>query len=276
MSGFDARIVLRPRSLDETFDLALAYLRVSARQFLPLFAGLSVFATGIVFLISWALDLSLGARLCVAILLTPVLERVVTVYAGRHLFQSSGLVGAALWAVLKQLPLIVALAAFNTLPLLLMAYSRFEEEALLGFGIMLGMIWPFLVVVHYYLGEVSHLEQLPLSKAPARARALVGYRYGRVFGLLAVGFVVRLLFALGTYSTGLFIMGFVLQFEEVSTNLGEWAALAGYLAAGPYLALVRLFDYVDARTRREGWDIQVRFHAIAQRERARVAERSAA
>ena len=35
-------------------------------------------------------------------------------------------------------------------------------------------------------------------------------------------------------------------------------------------------DYIDARTRREGWDIQVRFNAIAQRERQERARSLAA
>ena len=55
-------------------------------------------------------------------------------------------------------------------------------------------------------------------------------------------------------------------------NGGSWASIAGFLLAAPFVALARLFDYVDARTRLEGWDIQVRFKAIATRakeERAR-------
>lgn len=276
MSSFDPRIVLRPRSLDETFDLALAYLRTSARDLIPLCAGLAVVGTGIVALASWIGGFELPDQLAAALLLAPVLERVITVYAGRHLFQTPGLLRSAFLAVLKQLPLILLGTALRTLPLLLLAYSKFEEESLIGFGVLLSFVWPFAIVPHMYLGEVIHLEQLPINRAIARARALVGYRYGRVFGLLTVAALVRGLFVVGIYSGITFVFGFMLQFEEVSSAFGIWAVIFGFLSAAPYLALVRLFDYVDARTRREGWDIQVRFHAIAQRERNKAAERSAA
>jgi hypothetical protein len=59
-------------------------------------------------------------------------------------------------------------------------------------------------------------------------------------------------------------VGMVLQFGNFSEAIGGWAAMIGYLLAGPYTAIARMFDYVDARTRREGWDIQIRFNAIAQ------------
>jgi hypothetical protein len=42
-------------------------------------------------------------------------------------------------------------------------------------------------------------------------------------------------------------------------------ALAGFFAAGPMLALFRFFLYLNVRTRVEGWDVQTRFGAIAQR-----------
>ena len=52
--------------------------------------------------------------------------------------------------------------------------------------------------------------------------------------------------------------------------------MAGFLVAAPMVALARTFDYVDARTVQEGWDIQVRFNAIAERARAARAKRYAA
>jgi hypothetical protein len=49
---------------------------------------------------------------------------------------------------------------------------------------------------------------------------------------------------------------------------GSTFALAGFFASIPYVASTRFLGYVDRRTRREGWDIQVRFAALAQREGA--------
>ncbi len=79
--------------------------------------------------------------------------------------------------------------------------------------------------------------------------------------------VLRGLIILLVFSLTMFLMGFVLQFEGVFKGLLQWTLLCGYILSGPYIAVLRLFDYVDARTRQEGWDIQVRFHAIAQHAR---------
>jgi hypothetical protein len=40
-------------------------------------------------------------------------------------------------------------------------------------------------------------------------------------------------------------------------------ALAGLMLSYPYAATARFLLYVDARTRSDGWDIQLRFMAIA-------------
>jgi hypothetical protein len=42
-------------------------------------------------------------------------------------------------------------------------------------------------------------------------------------------------------------------------------ALAGFFVAAPFVALLRFFLYLNVRTRVEGWDVQTRFVAIAQR-----------
>ena len=49
--------------------------------------------------------------------------------------------------------------------------------------------------------------------------------------------------------------------------------MIGYLSVAPVIALARLLDYVDTRTRLEGWDIQVRFKAAAARSAASRASR---
>ena len=48
-------------------------------------------------------------------------------------------------------------------------------------------------------------------------------------------------------------------------NGGSTYALLGYFLSVPYVASARFLGYVDSRTRREGWDIQVRFAALLQR-----------
>ena len=80
-----------------------------------------------------------------------------------------------------------------------------------------------------------------------------------LLGLVVAQTIVRALFVLSVMFGTSFLIEFVLQFQGVPDAVEYWAGIGGFILSGPYVALVRLFDYVDARTRREGWDIQVRF-----------------
>ena len=262
--SFDPRIALRPRSLDETYDLALRYVRCSSRDFVPLYAVTVLPALGIVILAALFFELSWGPRTALAVVLTTLLERIVTVFAGGHLFRSPSGIGGAVKALLPRLPLVLSSAVLVPLPLVLMFASGFEDGAAFGFGALLAVAWFFVLPSLLHLGEVAHLERLSFGRALPRTRVLLGHRYGRAIGALVFTGLIRGLFVVGAFFGLYFTMAFLLQFEASQTVVWEWASVAGYLASGPYVAVARLFDYVDARTRREGWDIQVRFNAIAQ------------
>jgi hypothetical protein len=47
---------------------------------------------------------------------------------------------------------------------------------------------------------------------------------------------------------------------------GSGFAVAGALLAVPVAAAARFLGYIDLRTRKEGWDIQLKFMAIAEAE----------
>lgn len=265
-TSFEARIALRPRSLDETFDLALAYLREFGRELRrPLIVATLVGAAPPIAL--WLLfGLSEAELVAIVVITAGFAERSVTTFAGRHLFANPASTGAA-WKVTLQNSVFGLLSIlFVMLPVCMMFGSDFEDM-MTGLGVVLGCFWPFLLASHAHLAEVSHLEQLSFGRAAKRARALVSYRFGRALGLLISSVLVRALFVIGTYSAISFLFGLVLQFKGVSETLGPAFAVLGYALSGPYMALVRFFDYIDARTRREGWDIQVRFNAIAHKAR---------
>lgn len=262
--SFDARVVLRPRSLDETLDLAIRYLRLSAKDFGKLIAVVAGVASMILIGIGIAFDLDLWQRLAVAMWLSPFVEQIVTVYGGRHLFQSEPRIRPAVATIMKRFPRVLFTSAILTLPWTPMLMTRFEEPAMIGIGATVGCLWPFLVASQAYRSEVSLLEQLPIKRAGQRTKTLIAFRYARALGMVVAAAIVRLSMAVAVEMTVAFVLGMVLQFGNVSDAIGGWPAVVGYLLAGPYLAIARMFDYVDARTRREGWDIQVRFNAIAQ------------
>ena len=48
-------------------------------------------------------------------------------------------------------------------------------------------------------------------------------------------------------------------FDPWTKNSPARGAIAGLFASLPLVATLRFLAYIDIRTRREGWDIQVRF-----------------
>lgn len=275
-TSFQARIVLRPRSLDETFDLAIRYLRSTMRDFVKLYILFTALITAAIVAPAWYFELSNETQMALVVVAVPFYERVVTVFAGRHLFDNPTSIRAAIGAVLKRSVFLAFHALFAVAPVLMVLLSD-EEGTLAAFGIMLGIAWGlFVLPSHLHLTEVILLEQLPAGRAMKRARILLASSFGRALGGLVFTTVVRLCVVAMVYFGLNFLVGFVLQFESASEHLGGYFGVLGYVLAAPYVAIARLFDYVDARTRREGWDIQVRFNAIAQRYAREEADRLAA
>ena len=64
------------------------------------------------------------------------------------------------------------------------------------------------------------------------------------------------------------MVGFVLQLGHPTGELfehgGSGFAVLGALLAVPLAAAMRFLGYIDLRTRKEGWDIQLRFVALAE------------
>lgn len=275
-TSFEARIVLRPRSLDETFDLAIRYFRATMRDFMKMYAIFTIVITGGIVGAAIFFDLSFEVQGALAVAIVPFYERVVTVFAGRHLFANPTSVSAAFGAVLKRFAFLSMHAAIILAPVLMILLSD-DEGTMAAFGVMLGLAWGlFVVPSHMHVTEVVLLEQLPAGRAMKRARILLHNSFGRALGSFVFTGVVRGCVVAMVYFGLNFVVGFVLQFESASEHLGPYFAVFGYVLAAPYVALARLFDYVDARTRREGWDIQVRFNAIAQKYAREEAKRLAA
>jgi hypothetical protein len=261
--------------MDETHDLTVAYLRVHLQDYrtpiivATLLACLPVLAYWVLF------GSQIGPLAAIAVLSTGISERSITAFAGRHMFGNPATVRGAWTATFRKLPFILVTLLTTALPQLMVFASDFDEDWMVG-AAMLATVWPFIVASHLHISEVNMLEHLTVNKSAQRARALVRYRFARALGLLTTSGLVRALFVVSTYSAAMFLLSVILQFQGASENLGAGFAVLGYALAGPYLALVRFFDYIDSRTRREGWDIQVRFNAIAQKRReARQSERAA-
>ena len=128
-----------------------------------------------------------------------------------------------------------------------------------------------LYILTYILREWGH-QASPVD-AITRAARMIARNVVSVVGLLlllslaAAGFVfvAEMLVTNG-------LLDFVLQlgrpFGSLFDEGGSVAALLGLFLAVPYWTTVRFLSYIDLRTRRDGWDVQLRFMAIQARARS--------
>lgn len=117
----------------------------------------------------------------------------------------------------------------------------------------------------------------PFGAIARSARALRGR------AMAGVGMVMALIVlpgagALAGELVGNTAVSMVLQLGEpfgtLFRNGGTPYALAGLFATVPLVAAARFLFYIDLRTRKEGWDIQLRFMEIARGEPPRAEERA--
>jgi len=255
-------IVLRPRTLAEELDLACRlsmslafglYARLSALILLPIWAGCVA--------LRYAAGWSWPAVWAVAVASSAVVQGVFTVAVGRLLFSEAlgagqvlRLFGRRLGSYLVMLFLSRALLATSCLP----------------FFMGLPFVWPRLVFVH----EASLLEAAGPAEAIARSSRFIGGRAMSVLGVLVALLLTQAGFIITAELLCQGLVAEVLQlgkpFGALFADGGSPYALAGLLLSVPYVSTARFLDYIDARTRADGWDIQLRFMAIAAAEAARA------
>lgn len=250
-----ARVVLRPRTQSEIFDLAARfcvglggplYLRLALATLLPcllLTGAVWYWAKGEWVLVWWA-----------ALTLAALAEGAYTIAASRLLFEARPRARDVLRQLLRRSP--AYLFALFLIGLMFLLGS---------FVVVLGVLaW----IVYTFVPEALLLEgQGPLASL-RRARVLIHRKFGAAlgvrFGCLAAQFFA--VFAADAL-LGDGLVDFVLQLGHPLGALwddgGSLFALVGLFAAAPYVATVRFLAYIDGRTRQDGWDIQLRFTAIA-------------
>jgi hypothetical protein len=250
-----AAIVLRPRPLSEVLDLASRltfsvalglYLRLAAAVLLPSFAACLAlrYAAGWSWIGVWLAALALGG----------VTQGVFTVAVGRLMFSEALGARTALGLFRKRFGAYLgALVASRFI--LVAAASVF----LLG----LPFAWPRMLFVH----EVSLLESARPLEAVSRASRFVTGRVGEAVATLLALAGTQLAIVFTAEMLGQGIVDQVLQlgrpFGALFADGGSPYALAGFFLSIPYVSTARFLQYIDARTRADGWDVQLRFLAVA-------------
>jgi hypothetical protein len=257
MNLLAARVVLRQRSLADTLDLALPFCLANKR---PL-GVLSIVMLGPVAALIAFLRLKKHwpwpALWAVCAAATLLLEGAFTVALGELLFKppAEARVRSYVARFLRRFP---ALAVAVTV-----------RQVVLALAATL-VIFPVFIAAppSIFVPEALLLEGATLGKALARSRALARNRAGVCIGIWLASALLPVLGAVAMDVVGNAVLGFVLQLGSPTGQLfedgGSGFAVVGALLAVPLAAAVRFLGYVDLRTRKEGWDIQLRFVALAE------------
>jgi hypothetical protein len=256
-------IVLRPRKIAEVLDLACRfsisvafglYARLTVLILLPVLAGclLLRYAAGWRWLAVWAVAVAGGS----------VVQGIFTVAVGRILFSEALGAGQVLRLFGRRLGSYVGMMLIG-------------RTLLAASCLPLFMGLPFAWTPLFFVNEASLLEGAGAFDALRRSSRLVGDRPFPVFGALLSLLLTQAAFVLTAELLGQGLVAEVLQlgkpFGSLFSDGGSPYALAGLLLSVPYVATARFLTYVDARTRADGWDIQLRFMAISAAETEREA-----
>ena len=255
-----SHIVLRSRTITELLDLACL---VATSGFPRTLAWLSVIVlvpgyAGALAL-RYALGLHWGWVWLSAWAWASLAQGVFTIAVGRWMFSDELGVRDVLRAFFARFPSFVAAWILRALYLA-------AGSVLLLVGSVLGLYHSLA------LYETSLLERVSAGTAMRRSIQFVSALGGRSFAMTMMLGLAHLFGVAAAEVLGLFLVDDVLQLGSPFPNVfeagGSPYALFGLFAVAPYLAVARFLFYIDGRTRNDGWDIQVRFMAIANREAA--------
>lgn len=249
------RVAIRERPLTDVVDLAIRFLFANGRPFAALAAAVVVPACAAT--VAIGVRSNWGLAWLFALALAPFVALPFTILASRLVFE-------------RRVPaLVVASAALRAVPRV--AVSR----AVLAAGVLLGstmMLLPgaWIAVQFYFIGEVAAVERAGPIAVFGRASRVVSGRFGTAMAssLLLLGMHV-VATILGDVA-GRSAMTELLQIAPPPGLFqagGSALAFVGFWGFLPLLTVGRFFVYLDLRTRLEGWDVQTRFAAIAQRAR---------
>jgi hypothetical protein len=194
----------------------------------------------------------------VAVALGSLVQGIFTVAVGQLIFSEAltarkvlALFGRRLGSYLAMLFVSRSLLALSAVPFLL--------------GVPLA--WPRMLFVH----EASLLESAGPTDSIRRASRFIAGRGSSVF----LALIALLATQAGFIITGEFLgQGLVAEVLQLGKPFGALFtdgvtpyALAGFFLSVPYVATARFLHYIDSRTRSDGWDIQLRFMAVAAEEK---------
>jgi hypothetical protein len=284
------RIVVRERSVLDTLDLALHVLRA---YLAPLLVTMALGAVPLMvvnhLLIGWMLPdtdnpLDVPVRYLwhmtvLSFLEAPLASVFATKYLGQAVFLDRPRLREVVWDVLKRSRQIVwcqiLVRGAGAAWLLLLAADRYGE-----FEPFLDVVFPFGLVMYAiglrsfrpFLNEIILLEQNPLVSrdeqqhaAGRRNQMLHGPSSGDLFFRWWTAALIGVLLTGMVYGTMLFLSGVLTNDWRQGPGMLMVAYPAAVWLIATYLTVFRFLTYLNVRIRQEGWEVELRVRAEANR-----------
>jgi hypothetical protein len=254
----ESRVALRPRAMSDVLDLAAPFCFANRRLMVPL-ASLVTVAGGI---LSWICRVKLAWDW----------SSVWLVVAGYYLLTSGVYTQAAGELLFRQADEIRVTHILGRFARQFFPYLIARIVHLLVLGLCAAVVVPLPIFAArlFFVGEAVLLESGTPFGSLARSSRLVLFRSLSCLGLALASLCAPFLFALAADLLGTTLVEMVFQmgrpFGSLFTDGGSAYAVAGALLSAPFVASASFLGYIDMRTRKEGWDIQLRFMALADTE----------
>jgi len=260
MNWLGSRVRLRLRTLLEIVDLGFIFVMANRKIYQRLGASILVASFGAC-AVARAFGSSWAATWILALVLGKLVEGVFTVAAGRLLFTENVPVRDVLEPWWKRLGSYLATSLLTSL--------------LVAVGAVTIAAFPIMIAKVLFAPEFCLLEAASPSECTSRGGRLIKGQSGRIFVLGLLLAATQLVFVIFGEILGQGLVATVLQLDHPFGGLfdegGSLYAVAGFFLAIPYVTAMRFIGYIDVRTRREGWDVQVRFAALLQSAAAKAA-----
>ena len=254
MNLTEARIVLRPRGLLESLDLTFRFIWTLGRR---LYTQLWL-----------ALMLPACALLCVAALVLewPAWQVWLLAWALGGLLQGAFTLGSSRLLFAESVNRKDTLKAYRGL------LPSYVGARLLSWMYII----PFFLSRTVFMPEVIYLEGAGPRETLSRSARAVAWQSGTAMEARFFLAMSAIAFVFVFEILGQAIVGGLLQLgTPVGSLFSAQAisayALLGYFASIPFTATARFLFYINLRTVTDGWDVQVRFLALAAAAKERIA-----
>lgn len=265
MNLLEARVALRPRSMSDLLDLAGPFCIASWRALLPLVLATTAIGSALAALLRLGLAWSWSAVWAASAIYLVLSTGVFTQVLGELLFHEPGQV---------RLRTIGARFLHRFVRYLL---ARSLQWLVLGACAVVVLPLPIFAARLLFVSEAVLLESAAPAAALARSSRLVLFRTFSCLGLLLALALAPFLFGVAADVVGDAVVNLVFEmgrpFGSLWSDGGSGFAVVGALLSAPFVACASFLGYIDLRTRKEGWDIQLRFMALmdAEAEGRRIA-----